>query len=622
MAGTGIEADQAAWDDQCEALAARVWGSVLWLAFLAMLLHIIARPLDINHDAALLLHAGQLVIDGKIPYVGIVDVNPPMIMYLNALPAQIARMLSVNVIPVFSLSVWLIAVVSSLSLRTILLSAKVKRSEAEIIAVLWFSLSLMFRMLDLYHFGQREHLFVLLYLPFFAMRWVRWEGGRVGRGRAVALGVAVGLVTSLKPHFVLILLAPEIYWCISKRSFGNLVRLEVICLVSVGLAYVGHFFVVPGMREEFFGRWLPFIARVHGRWPPFIARGYGAYDSPLLSLVKNPEIIFAFAMTALPFLFSPARDDRLGRMSRPLAALTAASILVFFLQHKGWSYQAIPAQVGGVLILGIMVIQLARYLFQQAATVGLRSTLRTVAQVLAIPTYALIYFVAVGRWWSWNAIPLVCGPILFLVIALAHSLVMIAARRVEGVGSRLSLSVLAYLVPAAAAMALFLFAWTSRITYEALAGNRFAKVIYEHSEEGDPVLFISTSTDGEAYPTLVQMKRRPGSRYLVAFPIPLLYSGVTAKANTEFPYRIGQQAPIEERRFLRDLAEDIATIRPRLIFIDNDGRSVACPEGFDMKEYLVKAGFVGAAMWGYAPISEVAGFEAYVLQEGKDKELD
>jgi hypothetical protein len=147
-----------------------------------------------------------------------------------------------------------------------------------------------------------------------------------------------------------------------------------------------------------------------------------------------------------------------------------------------------------------------------------------------------------------------------------------------------------------------------------------ADLISRYTIEGQPVLFISTTIT--AYPILLQMNRKPGSRYLSCFPIAMFYMGVEGKTNRGFPYHVGEDTPKDERRFLEELAQDIGTIRPRLIFVDDGGKYAGCPEGFVLKEYLRTVGFIETAMRYYRRIARADDREVFLLtgKTGTEKE--
>src|SRR5262249_39057847 len=87
-------------------------------------------------------------------------------------------------------------------------------------------------------FGQREHLFFLLYVPFFV---ARAAGATHGRGSDFARGVVAGIGVCVKPHFAVLVLAVEIYLLILRRDLRRVASLDIAGLIAVGVAYIAHF---------------------------------------------------------------------------------------------------------------------------------------------------------------------------------------------------------------------------------------------------------------------------------------------------------------------------------------------------------------------------------------------
>jgi hypothetical protein len=278
-------------------------------------------------------------------YVDVVDLNPPLISYLNVLPAAIARALGTHPIPTFLIGVWCLTVASVGATRTILRGTfqEDEAPDADLIAaslavfsaaVLWWNT-----------YGQREHLFVLGFFPYLALRFRRWEDGRAATMPSTVVGLLAGVAACLKPHFVAIALAPELYWVLTRRSLRPLVRPEVLMFVGVGLTYALHFLVMPAdMRAAFFGRWIPFVAR-----------GYHAYDMPLRRMVFEHAWLWLPAVAcATVLLFTSPAKRASWRLAGPIAAVALMSVVSLFVQHKGWVYHAIPAQAAATVTAALV----------------------------------------------------------------------------------------------------------------------------------------------------------------------------------------------------------------------------------------------------------------------------
>lgn len=321
------------------------WTPLVWGLYALTALSLLIFPLTIHQDCAMYLETGRLLLEGKIPYVDFVDINPPLIMYLNVIPAFLARFVPVHRILVFDACVLLLAIWSSWQTRRLL--------ERSRLAVEPVTVDFMLLAWGVFHFGmfvsgvfgQREHLFITAFLPFFTARWIRWNGGESSPGSSIAAGVIGAVMTCLKPHFLLIVAAPELYWLLTSRKWRACFTAESFAFLFTGLAYGLHFLLLPGVeREALFGYWIPFI-RAH----------YDAYNQPLVRYARHYLTHVPIVIAAFPLLVTPRRRTVLWSMARPLAIATLAAMVVFFMQQKGWYYQRIAALGGSALLLALIL---------------------------------------------------------------------------------------------------------------------------------------------------------------------------------------------------------------------------------------------------------------------------
>ncbi len=519
----------------------RFWRLLLLLLFAAQLAAILHRPLHVSHDGGMYVQAGELLLVGKTPYVDFIDINPPLILYLSAIPVLLGRLLPFPAITTFLLLVWALTLASVLATRRMLLATLPPQ---EHVFVEWLAAALAAGSAGLFlttSFGQREHLFLLGFLPFVALRFRRWEGAAVPRGAAVAAGVVAGLFACLKPHFFLIVAAPEIYWLAIYRRRRTLLAPETIALCATAVVYGAHFLFLPEpMKSAFLHEVLPLTAR-----------GYGTYSRPLASLLANVYIWPGILAFAAAFLLAPQRAAAAWRVIRAFGAAGLGATFVFLLQSKGWPYHAIPGDFALVAVLAMLGAQLHPLAFAADAADG--AVLR-----LRIPRRFVL----------------------------------------QTIGALTALACLAGLR--------FAFETNLSRQFKLLADNSvLAKIIDEHSREGDPVLMISTEVV-PAYPMLAQMRRPPGSRFFWFYWIPMVQQGVGLP---------GANAAQLEARYLEQLAQDIRTRRPPLILVAK-GPCWNCPQSSTVYGYLKDKGFYEHGMYGYAERDARAGMAIFLPRNG------
>jgi hypothetical protein len=496
---------------------------------------VLSDPLLVNHDCGALLFAGGWLLEGKIPFLDYYLLNPPLIDYLQVVPNLLARVTRLPVPFAFNLIVLATVGLSWWLIRRLLRgSSLVTATTASTVAVapLLLSLTTHTQLWVNFDFGQREHFFILLALPYVVVRWLRWEGRPVPTPLALAVGLGAGLFGSLKPHFLGVLLAPEAVWLARHRRPRGLFTRETVAAAAVVLLYAAHFAFLPAaMREAFFHRWVPMIRS-----------GYGAYDASLDSLLSDQRLVLSLAAAALPLLLRRAQPSEAWRLAVPLSFMTIGGALVFLAQHKGWSYHAVPA-TGAATALGLLLLA-------DVGDFGRRLRVASVAPLLAGAALAL----SLG-------LCLIAGSLLVA----------------EGVHARLA--------------------------------SPYHQAIAALSDPGDAVLFIDTNVVPQ-HPTLIQLGRRPASRYYGNVPtLPMLYRGVGG-TDGPFPYRTEATMPAEERTLLRELGEDVQHYAPRLIFIPFR-TTQGLPPGFTVLEWLQATGWTRQHLAGYQATQPVGYFAVF-----------
>lgn len=311
---------------------------VIWLLIAHALLSL---PFEVNHDVALNLSLAQKILDGQTPYVDFIEINPPLLLYMNIPPILIGDVTGLSPITVFNLLSLALCVWSTLSIRRSMIALELPGRG--IVLAAWAGLAWLVHSSG--DFGQREQHFVLAYVPFLLLRVARWSDRDVPRRRAIALGVMAGLMTALKPQFVLVAILPELVWAARQRRLAPVKAPEVVAAFAVGLAYLLHFAVWRSVLIGYFGSL------------PELLRGYSAFQAPwsrLLdpSLVVWPAVAICIGLLARPLSSrEPASELRIA-----LAVFTAAAFALIYLWPRNiFPYHFEPARHASILLLAFIV---------------------------------------------------------------------------------------------------------------------------------------------------------------------------------------------------------------------------------------------------------------------------
>ena len=294
-----------------------------------------------NHDVAWFLYAAGRVLEGDVLYRDVVDMNAPAAIWLSAIPEGLARL--TGAWPATMHRLFVVALTAcSLALfgRTLRSWLPADRGAWGAVLVATAFLVLVAPALE---FGQRDHIAVILALPYLALSAERLrradgtgaEGVALPHAWLVAAGILAGVGFMLKPVFGLAWLLPELFVTM-RLGVRALRRPETIALLAT--------FVVYALAVALFARGYFFIARLG-------AASYSEYSSTstweLLLLRRAQFPLMAFAVWLAARGFSRLRD-----LGDVLALGALGFYLAVLVQRKGWEYHWIPAStLASVVVL-------------------------------------------------------------------------------------------------------------------------------------------------------------------------------------------------------------------------------------------------------------------------------
>jgi hypothetical protein len=270
----------------------------------------------INWDASWLLTIATEQLHGARLYRDLLEINPPLIVWLLTPVAWLASITGLPIGPTFTAAVLVTGLASAWAAWRLLPSED--RSPALACAGL-----VALVVLPAAHFGQREHLVEAWFLPLLAVTVRRVRGLSVPRWGVWTAGLLVALAVSLKPFFLPAwLLLAAVAW----RSTGRLPREHVI-VTAAGVVYVA---AVALLAPDFFR-----LVRTFG---PI----YATFATHPWAVVLDQSAPKLLAVVALAWLLIRRRD---GVPILPsLTLLLAVGFLVGgAAQHRGWDYHYLPA---------------------------------------------------------------------------------------------------------------------------------------------------------------------------------------------------------------------------------------------------------------------------------------
>lgn len=515
-----------------------------------LLVSILMHPLRIGWDPALHLQCAALITEGGLPYVDMFDVNPPLIWYMDTIPALFSKWLNIPVTLSFNLFLWAVLLLSAI-LTSYVILRKLPPSDFAMGWGLLFGL-LYFNFFLTFDFGQREEIFVLLYMPLLFLRFARYQGAPIGRLEALLVGVVGGAGICLKHYFLINAFLVEVFLLLSfvcfrkgffKTAAARLIAPENIAALTFGLLYLGHFFILPKIvRDNYFG----FLV-------PAFAKGYQFWDTSLANSLASPDKRGVFLLLSLGIVLAVASGRRLLAL---IAVFSAASIVPYLLQFKGWPYQDMPAFAGAVMMIcGSLAVLLTH---KGRPAVKSKSAMKVSAEFLMTLTLVLTAGVSIMKAQEeWTEIKTTPN---FPMSRLGYS----------GDSPRADID------------------------------SPFTDIILDNTHPQDSVIFISNAVS-PGFPPITQLRMRPGSRHLHCCILSVL----------KFIRDLHEDDPktnallAREAEIVAEYGADIKKNRPVLVFLQD------APVATD---YLVPYDFVQKYLSDYDKIDDIANFTVYRLK--------
>ena len=272
-------------------------------------------------------------LDGRTPYVDMIDPNPPAAILVYMPPVALARLLHLRPEAVVAAYGLLIACGAIAYLADALARARLVPAEKDgwlriaAVAVL---------ILPGRTFDERDFFALLFGLPFIGLWAARANGARPEAWRVVLGGFSLAAMIALKPPYGAIALALTPYLILRTGLILACLAFEAYIAAALLALYV-------------YGVFQAFPAYVHDIVPT-VALAYIPVRESAGELIVNAGVVTSLALGGLALGLSNTQAGK------PLVAVPALASLgalaAFFVQGKGWLYHAYPA-------LALMMLALA-----------------------------------------------------------------------------------------------------------------------------------------------------------------------------------------------------------------------------------------------------------------------
>ncbi len=346
---------------------------LLWLAAIVLLGWNTQNHLLMNSDVSWFMHAADRLLSGGTYAKDYFEVNPPLTIYLSIPPVLLAKSLGLENQLASRIYIFVIGLVSLFVCHR-LLGHIVSQTNKTFHAVFLLVLAAIYFMMPLSDLGQREHLLVMLTMPYFLLAASRIEAYQpVTLRLALVTGIMAGIGFAIKPFFYAPFIMVECYLATSRRSRASRMRTETIAVLCVLAAYIA---VIGLFHRDYLTDILPFITQYY----------YQSYSSSLSLLIFNHNTYF-IVLAILTSILSLQKSDQQVLLNILMCA-TIGFFISYLMQRTHWYYHIYPMLALSTLLIAMSLSELMkRYLdFDTAINLSIIS-----AMVLAYFCYHFSY---------------------------------------------------------------------------------------------------------------------------------------------------------------------------------------------------------------------------------------
>jgi hypothetical protein len=311
----------------CERRLAPTLGKRLALclptAVVVALAVILRAILPANADMSWIITICERVLAGAHLYSDILETNPPATVWLYMPPVLLARLSGLRPELVIDAGIFLGACASIL--LCVRMADRAGTMPLPLKAWLIAVAALVLLVLPARTFTEREQIAVFAIAPYLVLAIIRMEGRALTLLHALAAGIGIGFVVSIKPHFgaAVGLVAIVVAW--RRRDWRLLFVPEHLVAAGMFFAYVATIFYY---YPDYWRGMIPLLRTV-----------YLPVRLPGMMIIATPSYLFIAAML---LLFVSTRDAADGSRYSVAFAAAAGFAAAFLVQGQGWSYHTYP----------------------------------------------------------------------------------------------------------------------------------------------------------------------------------------------------------------------------------------------------------------------------------------
>jgi hypothetical protein len=509
-----------------------------------MLIFIVAWLLQchifLNMDVSWLMEASRRMLSGGTYTKDFFENNPPWILYFYIPPVLFAKLFSMSIVVPARIYIFGLMIIS-LSLSYVLLQQIFRKEDVFFVKFLTILLAILFVVVPLHDFGQREHLFFVLSMPYFLLVTRRMQNAAISSYFASTVGMVAGAAFILKPYFLAPLCLVELGYALYKKHKLAWRRPEMIVMILMSFCYL---LLIVFRHWDYLTQVLPVVAKWHN---------VGS-KRPWTVLLSMPSIVYSLLSVML--CIATYHINRYRELTVVMLLALAGFLMAYLMQRVNYNYRMYPAYSMGVFLSGLcfcyyLTTESSNYIRDYVYLIDIFifeffiifvDKFRIVA---GIYPYALFFFIV---------IPLVMAGLDYRF-----------CRDTVGVGGLLARQFRTALLSAAVFLFPFCFAVMSYDIYQQMRSSYQKLVTFFDQHAAHQSVYLFSTDIAFAFPLLDYTKGTTSASRFSGFWILLALIKQPYSPMTQV---LSQQIMTTKNLLIDMVAEDLNLNKPKLVLVD------------------------------------------------------
>ncbi len=301
--------------------------------------YFIQSHLLLSGDVGYLMHASEQLLRGGQYATDFFETNPPMILYLYAPCYLLKYYLAVSDATAFRIYIFLGSCLSA-GFCYVLLKQILKNESAAFTYFLFYTLLIIFFILPSLAFGQREHLLIILIMPYLLASVLIFKKEKLSYSLRFLIGCMAGVGFALKPFFLVTFGLVELYGFIKNMT---IIRLECLVILLIFIVYGLSIYL---WQPDYLTIILPLVARYY---LPFSKQSIIIFFAP-------PYVLFCMSMIFSYLFFY--KKDRVPELSIIILLALMGLLIAAILARTSWYYHVLPALSMAYLLAAVYLGQI------------------------------------------------------------------------------------------------------------------------------------------------------------------------------------------------------------------------------------------------------------------------